>query len=109
MRILGNILWFIFGGLEFGLLFAAEGLACMVTLIGIPFGLQWFKMVPLVFVPFGKGFRQCTVGDIFRLVEWYSLLSCRLDLLYNNSRDSIWKAVVEARTSDDLSVRRRGI
>ena len=57
MRILGNILWFIFGGLEFGLLFAAEGLACMVTLIGIPFGLQWFKMVPLVFVPFGKGVR----------------------------------------------------
>lgn len=72
MRILGNILWFIFGGLEFGLLFAAEGLACMVTLIGIPFGLQWFKMVPLVFVPFGKGIRypKVTGGKVFGNVLW---------------------------------------
>lgn len=72
MRILGNILWFIFGGLELGLLFISEGLVCMISLIGIPFGLQWFKMVPLVFVPFGKGIRypKVTGAKVFGNVMW---------------------------------------
>ena len=72
MRILGNILWFIFGGLELGLVFIGEGLLCMLSLIGIPFGIQWFKMVPLVFVPFGKGIRypKVTGGKVFGNVLW---------------------------------------
>lgn len=72
MRVLGNILWFLFGGLELGLAFCVEGLISMVTLIGIPFGLQWFKMVPLVFCPFGKGIRypKVTGGKVFGNVLW---------------------------------------
>lgn len=86
MRVLGNILWFIFGGLAMGLAFALEGLACFLTLIGIPFGLQWFKMVPLVFVPFGKGIRYPKVtgmkvfGNVLWviLVGWWNALACLL-------------------------------
>ncbi len=72
MRILGNILWFLLGGLELGIVFIAEGLASFVTIIGIPFGLQWFKMVPLVFSPFGKGIRynRVTGGRVLGNILW---------------------------------------
>lgn len=72
MRVLGNILWFLLGGLELGIAFIAEGLASFVTIIGIPFGLQWFKMVPLVFSPFGKGIRynRVTGGRVLGNILW---------------------------------------
>lgn len=55
MSILGNILWMLIGG---GLLIFLEyvigGLLLCVTIIGIPFGLQCFKLSILGLVPFGK-------------------------------------------------------
>ena len=54
MRIIGNILWFIFGGFIsfFELLIA--GLLCCITIVGIPFGVQCFKLAGLAAAPFGK-------------------------------------------------------
>ena len=55
MSILGNILWIIFGGgivIFFEYLF--EGLILCLTIIGIPFGIQCFKLSVLGLVPFGK-------------------------------------------------------
>ena len=50
---LGNLLWFIPGlFLAFG--YAVSGLALCMTIIGIPFGIQAFKFVPLALFPFGK-------------------------------------------------------
>ncbi len=54
MRIIGNILWFIFGGLFLGLGWALLGALLCITVIGIPFGLQCFKAAKLTFAPFGK-------------------------------------------------------
>lgn len=54
MRLIGNILWFIFGGFVSGLLWLIAGLICFVTIIGIPFGLQCFKFASVCFMPFGK-------------------------------------------------------
>lgn len=54
MRIIGNILWFIFGGLILGLAWGILGLLLCITIIGIPFGLQCFKAAKLSFAPFGK-------------------------------------------------------
>ncbi len=54
MRILGNILWFILGGLLLGLLWTILGIVLCITIIGIPFGLQCFKAATLSFAPFGK-------------------------------------------------------
>ena len=50
---IANILWIIFGGfaLAIGLIFS--GLLWCVTIIGIPFGLQCFKLAKLAFIPFG--------------------------------------------------------
>ena len=57
MRFIGNILWFILGGLESGLCWLLAGLIWCVTIIGIPIGLQCFKLAGLVFWPFGKEIR----------------------------------------------------
>ena len=43
MRILGNILWFILGGIWLGLSWFLLGVLLCITLIGIPFGVQCFK------------------------------------------------------------------
>ena len=54
MNTLGNILWFIFGGLFSGILWLLAGLIWCITIIGIPIGLQCFKFVSLAMWPFGK-------------------------------------------------------
>ena len=54
MCLLGNILWFIFGGFLSGLAWIAAGCLWCITIIGIPIGLQCFKFAGLAFWPFGK-------------------------------------------------------
>jgi len=54
MSFLGNILWFIFAGFWQGLGWAFFGLLWCVTIVGIPIGLQCFKLAGLAFFPFGK-------------------------------------------------------
>lgn len=54
LRIPLNILWFIFGGLWSGLCHVVCGLLLCITIIGIPFGKQHFKMAGLAIAPFGK-------------------------------------------------------
>ena len=56
MRNIGNILWFIFGGLLGGLAWIFAGCIWCITIIGIPVGLQCFKFATLAFWPFGKQF-----------------------------------------------------
>ena len=54
LSVVMNIIWIIFGGIEIALLHLGFGIACCLTIVGIPFGLQHFKMMLLAFVPFGK-------------------------------------------------------
>lgn len=54
MRILGNILWLIFGGLITALEYFISSVILIVTIIGIPFGVQTMKMGLLALWPFGK-------------------------------------------------------
>ena len=53
MRTIGNILWFIFGGLLGGLAWIFAGCIWCITIVGISFGKQFFKMARLSFMPFG--------------------------------------------------------
>lgn len=53
MRLLGNILWFIFGGLISGAAWVFSGIMWCITIIGIPYGLQCFKFAKLSLAPFG--------------------------------------------------------
>ena len=54
MRLIGNILWLILGGLLLATSWAIIGLVLCVTIIGIPLGVQAFKMAGLTLTPFGK-------------------------------------------------------
>jgi uncharacterized membrane protein YccF (DUF307 family) len=54
MSCLGNLIWIIFGGLINALGWIGFGLLWCITIVGIPIGLQCFKMAKLQFAPFGK-------------------------------------------------------
>jgi uncharacterized membrane protein YccF (DUF307 family) len=54
MNTLGNIIWLIFGGLIAAIGYVIGGLVLCITIIGIPFGLQCFKLAGLVLWPFGR-------------------------------------------------------
>ena len=54
LSIFMNIIWVVCGGVEISIMHLTFGLICCLTIVGIPFGLQHFKMATLAFVPFGK-------------------------------------------------------
>lgn len=54
MKTLFNIFWVILVGLEAAIINALTGAALCCTIIGIPFGLQYFKFIPLAFAPAGR-------------------------------------------------------
>ena len=54
MNFLGNLIWLIFGGLFSALGYFFGGIVLCITIVGIPFGLQCFKLAGLVLWPFGK-------------------------------------------------------
>ncbi|MGM0215856.1 YccF domain-containing protein [Enterococcus sp. AZ109] len=62
MSCLGNIIWFIFGGLIGGITWCLAGVLWCITIIGIPIGLQCFKFASLSFAPFGKDVVYRTTG-----------------------------------------------
>lgn len=49
-----NILWIILGGFWLALHHFFWGIVFSITIVGIPFGLQHFKMARLALLPFGK-------------------------------------------------------
>ncbi|PIF05734.1 MAG: hypothetical protein CSA36_04885 [Draconibacterium sp.] len=54
MRLLGNIIWLVFGGFAIFIEYIVAGLVLCITIIGIPFGLQAIKLGVLALWPFGK-------------------------------------------------------
>lgn len=54
MNIILNIIWIIFGGFAIAFEYAVSSLLMMVTIIGIPFGLQTFKLATVALWPFGS-------------------------------------------------------
>ncbi len=54
MRVVGNILWFVFGGFLMGLGWWLAGIICAVTLIGLPWARSCFVIGQFAFLPFGK-------------------------------------------------------
>ena len=49
-----NVLWIFLGGIWICLSHLAFGVVLCITIIGIPFGLQHFKLAGLALTPFGK-------------------------------------------------------
>ena len=53
MKLLGNIIWLIFGGLHTAIEYFIAGLVLMITIIGIPWGKMHFRLARLALSPFG--------------------------------------------------------
>lgn len=54
MSFLGNLIWFLLGGFLLGLGWIAAGILWCCTIIGIPLGLQCFKIAGVAMCPFGR-------------------------------------------------------
>jgi len=54
MRLLGNIIWLLFGGLATGIGWWVAGLLAAITIIGIPFSIAAFRIGTFSFWPFGR-------------------------------------------------------
>lgn len=76
MNLLLNIIWVVFGGLMIAIEYAISSLLMMVTIIGIPFGLQTLKLAALALWPFGTQIVDtswpsgCLAG-IMNVVWWF--------------------------------------
>lgn len=62
MSTIGNLLWFVFGGFLIVLFYLFGGLILCITIIGIPFGFQSFKLAGFALAPFGNSV-STTGGD----------------------------------------------
>jgi uncharacterized membrane protein YccF (DUF307 family) len=54
LALIGNIIWFVFGGLIMGLVWWLAGILCFISIIGIPWGKACFVIGQFAFWPFGK-------------------------------------------------------
>lgn len=58
MNLLLNILWFVLGGFLIFFGYVLGGILLCITIIGIPFGIQCFKLAILAAAPFGRVIRE---------------------------------------------------
>jgi uncharacterized membrane protein YccF (DUF307 family) len=58
MNLLLNIIWLILGGFVVVLAYFLGGILLCITIIGIPFGIQCFKLAGLALAPFGREIRE---------------------------------------------------
>ena len=54
MKILGNIIWLIFGGFGIAVEHFISSLLLMITIVGFPWGKMHFRLMRLALAPFGK-------------------------------------------------------
>ena len=75
MRFLGNIIWLVFGGIFIAIEYLISSIVLIMTIIGIPFGLQTLKLASLALWPFGSHiqYKESAPGCISTLMNiiWF--------------------------------------
>lgn len=84
MSVLGNVIWIILGGFIGAILWALAGILCCITVVGIPLGLQCFKIAGLTLAPFGKDVVMNNLGPVNLIgnILWILLLGWELCLFH---------------------------
>lgn len=59
MSLFMNVLWLLLGGILTAIEYCVASLLLIITIIGIPFGIQTMKLAGLALWPFGKEVRSC--------------------------------------------------
>lgn len=75
MNILLNIIWVVFGGLMIAMEYAISSVLMMITIVGIPFGLQTLKLAVLALWPFGTdisndGWPSGCLAGVMNVIWW---------------------------------------
>lgn len=84
MSLLGNLIWILLGGFIGALAWLLAGLLLCITVIGIPFGLQCFKIAGLTLAPFGREVKigSFGAGGLIGNILWLIFLGWELCLLH---------------------------
>jgi uncharacterized membrane protein YccF (DUF307 family) len=83
MSLIGNIIWFIFGGFIEAVTWWFFGIISYISIIGIPVGKQCFKMARMQLAPFGKEViekNNSSIGLIANII-WILLFGWELALI----------------------------
>jgi uncharacterized membrane protein YccF (DUF307 family) len=59
-----NVIWVIFFGWEIAISHLLHGLILAITIIGLPFAKQHFKLIPMALFPFGREFKNTKTTDL---------------------------------------------
>jgi len=92
VRTLGNVIWLVLAGLWLAASYALAGVLAVVTIVGIPFGIQAFKLAGYALWPFGRVVIETpradralgVVGDVLWFVLggwWIALMQLVLALV----------------------------
>ena len=57
LELVFNIIWVILFGWEIAVAHLVHGLILAITIVGMPFAVQHFKLIPLALFPFGRELR----------------------------------------------------
>ena len=76
MNVILNLIWVVFGGLMIAIEYAVSSVVMMLTIIGIPFGLQTLKLAILALWPFGAEIKSNTwpsgcLAGIMNVIWWF--------------------------------------
>ena len=76
MNIILNIIWLVFVGIMIAIEYVISSVAMMLTIIGIPFGLQTLKLAALALWPFGTqivdaGWPSGCVAGLMNVIWWF--------------------------------------
>lgn len=77
MKFLLNLIWVVFGGLMIALEYVIAGIGMIITIVGIPFGLQAFKLAIVALWPFGAEVRPSVpplngcLSVIMNVIWWF--------------------------------------
>ena len=82
MKIISNIIWFFFGGIWLFLAWMILGAAMCITIVGIPFGIQCFKLAGISAMPYGKRVKLNLIKHPIANVIWVVFFGWELAILH---------------------------
>lgn len=83
MKIIGNIIWFLLAGFWSWLAWTFVGIILCITFVGIPFGLQCFKIANFGLFPFGKQIEVgAGLGSLLLNILWILFFGWELAIMH---------------------------